>query len=72
MIIYNCMPACDGCRHRIGWSNSADATCEQYLRPSAKWGKFGGCEGATHVLRAVEDTSKQRVGQQKQKKKVKK
>jgi len=67
-MIYNCMPQCHGCKHRVGYYDNSDAVCDWYMRPAAKWGKLGGCEGATHVKRTAEETPKQRVGQQKQKK----
>jgi len=71
MAIYNCIDKCNGCKHSTAYSyfdtSPEGAVCEIYLRPYSKWGKLGGCEGATHVKRAVEET-KQRVGQQKQKK----
>lgn len=67
MGIYSCIEQCEGCRHLEG-SIKYGAVCEVYMRPYAKWHKLGGCEGATHVKRETAPEQKQRVGQQKQKK----
>jgi len=65
MGIYSCVEECQGCAH----VQDKGASCDTYYRPFAKWSKLGGCEGATHIKRAVAETpAKKRVGQQKQKK----
>jgi len=69
-MIFSCVEKCKGCAKVWGGAEAiGDNLCEQYARPYAKWNKLGGCEGATHVKRAVAEVpSKKRVGQQKQKK----
>lgn len=49
--------------------NIVDNFCKRYPVPSTFW-RMGGCPMATHVkFDQVSDTSKVRIGQQKQKKK---
>lgn len=68
MAIYGCIDKCVGCRHQTHCYDTSDSVCDMYMRPYSKWGKLGGCESATHVKREVVEQAKQRVGQQKQKK----
>lgn len=65
--IYACVPECEGCALKQG--TPTDSTCKVCYRPYAKWHKLGGCEFATHRQRNTEPAQKQRVGQQKQRKK---
>lgn len=62
----NCVPECAGCLHMAG--QLPNSVCRWYLAPKAKWGKLGGCEGATTRVVEKKPEPKKRVGQQKQKK----
>jgi hypothetical protein len=53
---------CEGCGKVV------DGECKAYPNP-ANWWRLGGCPLATHLRKVVEDNTKKRVGQQKQKKK---
>ena len=57
---------CTGCE-RISANESAGKLCSAFAFPETKW-RLGACSMATHIQTASKNTEKQRVGQQKQKK----
>jgi hypothetical protein len=61
---YSTIDLCTGCDHEEGFDG---AICKIYDRPAAKWRVLGGCASATNRVKVTEKT-KERVGQQKQKK----
>jgi hypothetical protein len=61
---YSTIDSCAGCAHEEGFDG---AICKIYDRPAAKWRALGGCPSATNRAVVVKET-KERVGQQKQKK----
>ena len=64
-------PKCKGCGRIV--SHAGTDYCSAYIKPSVFW-KRGGCALATHVVinSDASISQKERVGQQKQKKKAKK
>lgn len=65
-----CQPVVDQCLQNDGCNRVDHGYCKAYINPEAKWRQSKICPLATHFTIRLDDKdqSKQRVGQQKQKK----
>jgi len=62
MVCKKIVPECNGCNRIEG------EYCQVYINPSVKWSYGKKCPMASHIEIEVKNTTKRRIGQQKQKK----